>query len=228
MRSVFVTHPKGGEGKQTCTVTCMDREWFPEKPELGAENQKSNYLLWHSWTFLRKKSNTELLYFIKTLLLSVLDTFNFANQCLFAKANQDKKSSVETSVPGCKWQLFCLDGKRKIWLFFSFAFYSQITKVNFIMVLGRNFVWKVFIWKQCKPVLVPFRMKMFYSLHCRSCVDVGREASLIPFVETSALKSSHLILYGSTVQSVGCTKINVRDFWEHLGWWGVERMHLLR
>lgn len=41
----FVTHPQGGEGKQTCTVTCMDREWFPEKPELGAENQKSNYLL---------------------------------------------------------------------------------------------------------------------------------------------------------------------------------------
>lgn len=27
-----------------------------------------------------------------------------------------------------------------------------------------------------------------------------------------SLKSSHLILYGSTAKSVGCTKINIKDF----------------
>lgn len=157
MRSVFVTHPKGGEGKQTCTVTCMDREWFPEKPELGAENQKSNYLLWHSWTFLRKKSNTELLYFIKTLLPSDLDTFNFANQCLFAKANQDKKSSVGTSVPGCKWQMFCLDGKRKIWLFFFFCLLFSNNKSKFHYGFGQKLSVKGFHLKTMQTSISAFQ-----------------------------------------------------------------------
>lgn len=90
-----------------------------------------------------------------------------------------------------------------------FSFYSQTAKVNLIVFRQKVSV-KGFNLKTMQNRYMTSIMKVFYSLHCFTRVE--DELSPIPLGDTSGRKALTFVLYCSSVEFVGCTKINIWDF----------------